>query len=93
MGIFATVTTGATVVPDESPPTPRDMKANMGRTDRILRIGIAAIIAILYFSEIITGMVGIVLLVAAGIFLLTSIVRFCPLYAIFGLSTCQTGKR
>lgn len=69
------------------------MKANMGRTDRILRIGIAAIIAILYFSEIITGMVGIVLLVAAGIFLLTSIVRFCPLYAIFGLSTCQTGKR
>lgn len=69
------------------------MKANMGRTDRILRIGIAAIIAILYFSDIITGTVGIVLLVAAGIFLLTSIVRFCPLYAIFGLSTCQTGKR
>lgn len=69
------------------------MKANMGRTDRILRIGIAAIIAILYFSDIVTGTVGIVLLVAAGIFLLTSIVRFCPLYAIFGLSTCQTGKR
>jgi hypothetical protein len=64
------------------------MKVNMGRTDRILRIGIAAIIAILYFSDIITGTVGIVLLVAAGIFLLTSIVRFCPLYAIFGLSTC-----
>lgn len=69
------------------------MKANMGRTDRILRIGIAALIAILYFSDIITGTDGIVLLVAAGIFLLTSIVRFCPLYAIFGLSTCQTGKR
>ena len=69
------------------------MKANMSRTDRILRIGIAALIAILSFSDIITGMVGIVLLVAAGIFLLTSIVRFCPLYAIFGLSTCQTGKR
>ena len=69
------------------------MKANMGRTDRILRIGIAAIIAILYFSDIVTGTGGIVLLVAAGIFLLTSIVRFCPLYAIFGLSTCQTGKR
>ena len=69
------------------------MKANMGHTDRILRIGIAALIAILYFSDIITGTVGIVLLVAAGIFLLTSIVRFCPLYAIFGLSTCQTGKR
>ena len=69
------------------------MEENMGRTDRILRIGIAAIIAILYFSDIVTGTVGIVLLVAAGIFLLTSIVRFCPLYAIFGLSTCQTGKR
>jgi hypothetical protein len=69
------------------------MKANMSRTDRILRIGIAALIAILYFSDIITGTDGIVLLVVAGIFLLTSIVRFCPLYAIFGLSTCQTGKR
>ena len=69
------------------------MKANMSRTDRILRIGIAALIAILYFSDIIIGTDGIVLLVVAGIFLLTSIVRFCPLYAIFGLSTCQTGKR
>ena len=68
------------------------MKANMSRTDRILRIGIAALIAILYFSDIIIGTDGIVLLVVAGIFLLTSIVRFCPLYAIFGLSTCQTGK-
>jgi hypothetical protein len=66
----------------------RDMKANMGRTDRILRTGIAAIIAILYFSDIISGTVGIVLLVAACIFLLTSILRFCPLYAIFGVSTC-----
>lgn len=69
------------------------MKANMGRTDRILRTGIAAIIAILYFSNIITGAVGVVLLVAAGIFLLTSIVSFCPLYALFGLSTCSSRKQ
>ena len=66
------------------------MKKNMGSTDRILRILIAAVIAVLFFTNVITGTVGIVLLVLAGIFLLTSIVSFCPLYAPFGISTCAT---
>jgi hypothetical protein len=64
------------------------MKKNMGFTDKVIRIIIAAIIAVLYFSGTISGTLGIVLLVFAGIFVLTSLVSFCPLYAPFGLSTC-----
>jgi len=64
------------------------MKKNMGSADRIIRIIVAAIIAILYFNGTIGGTLGIVLLVLAGIFVLTSFVSFCPLYAPFGISTC-----
>lgn len=60
----------------------------MGKADRIIRLMIAAIIATLYFTNVITGTLGIVLLVVAGVFVLTSFVSFCPLYAPFGLSTC-----
>lgn len=65
------------------------MKANMGSADRILRVIIAAVIAVLYFSGTITGTLGIVLLILAGVFVLTSLVSFCPLYAPFGISTCK----
>jgi hypothetical protein len=66
------------------------MKKNMSFMDRIIRIIIAAVIAILYFTETITGTWGMVLLVLAVIFTLTSLVSFCPLYSIFGISTCKT---
>ncbi len=61
----------------------------MGGVDRIIRILIAATIAVLFFTDVISGTLGIVLLVLAGIFLLTSLVSFCPLYLPFGLSTCR----
>ncbi len=64
------------------------MKKNMGSADRIIRVIIAAIVAVLYFTGTITGTLGIVLLVLAGIFVLTSLVSFCPLYAPFGIKTC-----
>jgi hypothetical protein len=64
------------------------MKKNMGNADRIIRLLMAAVIAVLYFTNILTGTVGIVLLVLAGVFVLTSLVSFCPLYALFGLNTC-----
>jgi len=64
------------------------MKINMGGLDRVLRVLIAIAIAILYFTGVITGTLGIVLLVVGAVFLLTSIVGFCPLYAIFGIRTC-----
>lgn len=68
------------------------MKKNMGTADRVIRPIIAAIIAILYFTHAITGTLGIVLLVLAGIFILTSIIGYCPLYAPFGISTRHVGK-
>jgi hypothetical protein len=64
------------------------MKKNMGTADRIIRVIIAAIIAVLYFTGIIPGTLGVILLILAGVFVLTSLVSFCPLYAPFGLSTC-----
>lgn len=64
------------------------MKKNMGSTDKIIRVFLAAVIAILYFTNTIGGTLGIVLLVLAGVFLATSFISFCPLYAPFGISTC-----
>jgi len=66
------------------------MKKNMGSTDKIIRVVIAAVFAILYFTGTISGTLGIVALVLAGVFVLTSLVSFCPLYAPFGLSTCKS---
>jgi hypothetical protein len=68
------------------------MKKNMGAFDRIFRVVIAAILAVLFFTKILTGIPGIILLVLAGIFLLTSIVGFCPLYVPFGIKTCKAKK-
>jgi len=65
------------------------MKKNMSNMDRVLRLVIAVIVTALYVNGIITGTIGILLLVLSGIFLLTSLVSFCPLYAIFGISTCK----
>jgi len=65
------------------------MKANMGTTDKIIRIAIAAVIAILYFTNVISGTAGIVLLVVAGVFVLTSLISFCPLYPIVGMNTTK----
>jgi hypothetical protein len=63
------------------------MKPNMGNADRIIRVLIAVVVAILYFANVISGTVAIVLLALAGIFILTSLVSFCPLYLPFGIST------
>ncbi len=63
------------------------MKPNMGNADKVLRILAAIIITILYFTNVISGTLAIVLLVLAGIFILTSFISFCPLYLPFGLST------
>lgn len=66
------------------------MKKNMGKADRIIRILLAAVLGTLYFAEVITGTFGLILVVLAVVFLLTSFISFCPLYAPFGLSTCHT---
>ncbi|GDX52047.1 membrane protein [Bacteroidota bacterium] len=63
------------------------MKTNMGTVDRIFRLLIAVVIAILYMANQITGTTAIILLILAGVFILTSVISFCPLYLPFGLST------
>lgn len=63
------------------------MKRNMSNLDRVLRVVVAAIFAYLYFGGIVTGALGIILVVLGGVFLLTAILAFCPLYAPFKLST------
>ena len=65
------------------------MKANMGTTDKIIRIALAALVAILYFTNVISGTIGIVLLVLAAVFVLTSLISFCPLYPILGMNTTK----
>ena len=66
------------------------MKKNMGSTDRIIRLSIATLIAVLYFTNVIEGTLAIVLGIAAVIFAATSFVNFCPLYSMLGINTCQT---
>lgn len=68
------------------------MKKNMGTIDRVVRVVIALVIAILFFTHIISGTLGVILLVAAGIFALTSLISFCPLYPLVGINTCPKEK-
>ncbi len=63
------------------------MKKNMGAADRTVRILLAILMGALYFTNTVTGTFGLVLLVLAIVFLLTSMISFCPLYAAFGFST------
>lgn len=68
------------------------MKKNMGSMDRVVRILLAVVFAALYFTGTVTGTLGLVLVAAAGIFALTSVISFCPLYPIFGINTCSAKK-
>lgn len=64
----------------------------MGNADRIVRLLLAAVMVVLYFTNTVTGTFGIILLVLAGVFTLTSLVSFCPLYTLIGLNTCPAKK-
>lgn len=61
----------------------------MGSTDKIIRVLIAVVVVILYWQGIIPGTLGIVLLALAAIFVLTSLISFCPLYLPLGINTCK----
>jgi len=65
------------------------MKKNMGSIDRILRVIVAITFAILYFTGVVTGTWGIVMLAVAIVFLLTSLAGVCLLYLPFGIRTCK----
>lgn len=65
------------------------MKKNMGSADRISRILFAIVIGVLYFTKAIEGTAALVLGAFAVVFLLTSLISFCPLYVPFGFTTCK----
>ena len=69
------------------------MKKNMGIADRIVRTLLAVLVAILYFTDQISGIAAIILGIFAVIFLLTSLASFCPLYAPFKLSTLKKSDK
>jgi len=68
------------------------MKQNMGTTDKIIRLAVVAIIAVLYFAGQITGTAAIVLGIIAVAFLVTSLIGWCPSYVPFGISTKKKEK-
>ena len=63
------------------------MKKNMGTADKVIRILVAVVVVTLYFTNIISGTLGIILLALSAIFVVTSILSICPLYMPLGLST------
>jgi hypothetical protein len=68
------------------------MKKNMGTIDKVIRILVAILFAILYFTHVIPGTLGIILLALAVVFVLTSLIGFCPLYLPFGIRTNKQVK-
>lgn len=69
------------------------MTNNMGSVDRLIRLVIAALAIYFYSNGTLTGTVGVVALVVAAVFALTSLISFCPLYRLVGISTCPTPKK
>lgn len=65
------------------------MKKNMGATDKYLRLFVALVLALLVYFKVLEGTFGIVALVIAAVFVLTSAIGFCPLYTLLGFNTCK----
>jgi hypothetical protein len=65
------------------------MKKNMGTIDKVIRILIAISIIALYYSGIVSGTFAIILLILSVVFIATSFISFCPLYALFNTNTCK----
>ena len=63
------------------------MKKNMSIVDRQIRIAVATLIAVLYFTDVIGGTLALVLMIIAGVLLLSAVLGFCPLYALTGFYT------
>jgi hypothetical protein len=66
------------------------MKTNMGSFDKAVRLLIAVLLVSLYFLGVVEGVLGTVALLVAAVFTLTSVISFCPLYAVFGINTGKT---
>ena len=65
------------------------MKKNMGTADKVIRILVAVVVLILYFTNVISGTLAVILLILAGILVVTSLLGTCPLYLLFGINTAK----
>ena len=65
----------------------------MGTADRIIRLLLAIVLVYLYVTKVVTGTIGIVLLVAGIVLAVTALINFCPLYRLLGVNTCAVKKR
>ncbi|MDY0098799.1 MAG: DUF2892 domain-containing protein [Bacteroidales bacterium] len=68
------------------------MKKNMGTTDKAIRILVALLILVLYLANVVTGTLGLILIIVAIVLAVTSLIGVCPLYIPFGISTLKKGK-
>jgi len=68
------------------------MKKNMGKTDKTIRLFLAAVIVVLLFTDLLTGTLGIIFFILAVVFVVTSLISFCPLYALFDIHTNPSKK-
>jgi hypothetical protein len=69
------------------------MKKNMGSYDKLIRLAIAIVIIVLYYTGVLPETLGIIGLIVALILTLTSLVSFCPIYALFGMNTCKKEEK
>lgn len=69
------------------------MKKNMGSLDRFIRLAVVMLISFLSIKEVINGTLSLILLGVSIIFLLTSLIGYCPLYSVFGIQTCPKDKK
>jgi len=65
------------------------MKKNMGSLDKLIRLIIAIVLIVLYYTNVLKDTLGIVALIVALVFTITSLISFCPLYTLFGINTCK----
>jgi len=65
------------------------MKRNVGKTDKIIRVIVGVLLIVLFFTDVLTGTLGIIALIAAGIALGTAMVNICGIYKLVGISSCK----
>jgi len=69
------------------------MKKNMGSYDKLIRLALAIVLIVLYYTGVIYGTLGIIGLVLALVFTITSLISFCPLYTLFGINTYKKEEK
>ncbi|OYT16367.1 MAG: hypothetical protein B7C24_08170 [Bacteroidetes bacterium 4572_77] len=69
------------------------MKKNIGKSDKLVRLVVAALLVILFYTDVISGTIGIIAIIIAAVFSLTSLINSCPLYPIFGINTCSKKEK